>query len=88
MVKECVICYDEMNRKNVINLSCKHSFHKKCIVTLIKKRKLSPLYMLVTMEILQILDNASTNQTLLSNMKKQEQTKLFRHGGVVSLVPL
>ena len=38
MNDECVICFDEINKKNIINLTCNHSFHKECIITLVRKR--------------------------------------------------
>ena len=38
MNNECIICFEKIEDDNNINLKCKHSFHKECIVTLIKKR--------------------------------------------------
>ena len=38
MVKECVICYDKIQKKNVVFLECSHNFHTNCIITLVRKR--------------------------------------------------
>ena len=38
MNNECVICFEEISDNNMIKLSCNHSFHKNCIIELVKKR--------------------------------------------------
>jgi hypothetical protein len=38
MNDECVICFEDIDDNNMIKLKCKHSFHKDCIVTLLRKR--------------------------------------------------
>ena len=38
MNDECVICFEKIESNNMIKLSCNHSYHKECIVTLLRKR--------------------------------------------------
>ena len=38
MNHDCVICFEKIDSNNMIILRCNHSFHKECIITLVKKR--------------------------------------------------
>ncbi|XP_071490474.1 uncharacterized protein [Diadema antillarum] len=38
----CVICHDEMDGDNLLELTCGHTFHKKCIMPWLKRQKTCP----------------------------------------------
>jgi len=39
MVKlDCIICTDEIKRKNLTALVCGHMYHTNCVIKLVKKR--------------------------------------------------
>ena len=35
---ECIICNEEINKRDTICLECGHLFHSQCIIQLVKKR--------------------------------------------------
>ena len=38
MINNCIICFEEIELKDLTALSCGHMFHIDCIITLVKKR--------------------------------------------------
>ncbi len=38
MENNCIICFEEIELKDLTALSCGHMFHIDCIITLVKKR--------------------------------------------------
>ena len=41
--KTCVICLEELNKKQLIELECKHAFHESCIMNWLKRSIKCPL---------------------------------------------
>lgn len=38
MVKECIICFDKIKKKDSVFLECSHKFHTNCVIQLVRKR--------------------------------------------------
>ena len=37
-LKDCIICFEKIKKKNLVVLECAHMFHTNCIITMVKKR--------------------------------------------------